>query len=54
VPLVEAIKHLVFKRAMQKCWTDCDRLRPDQQGYALMEEFLFWVAVLHRWGRCNC
>jgi hypothetical protein len=47
-PLVEAIKILVFRRDHQKRWRDNGRLRPGQQGYALMEEFLFWVAVLHR------
>jgi hypothetical protein len=47
VPLVKAIKGLIFSRDRQKAWHNYDVLRPDQQSYALMEEFLFWVAVLH-------
>jgi hypothetical protein len=48
VPLVEAIELLFFRRVEQKRWDDYKLLKPDEQSYALMEEFLFWVAVLHR------
>jgi hypothetical protein len=50
VPLIEAVKVLVLRRALQKRWSSF-KMRPDKQGYALFEEVLFWVAVLHRWAR---
>jgi hypothetical protein len=46
VPLVDAIEHL-FWEARQR-WSDYDELGVNKQSYALMEEYLFWVAVLHR------
>jgi hypothetical protein len=49
VPLVKAIELLVLKREEQKRWFNYRELTPDKESYALMEEFLFWVAVLHRW-----
>jgi hypothetical protein len=48
MPLIWAIKKLVLARSRQKPWADYDELRPDVESYALMEEFLFWVAALHR------
>jgi hypothetical protein len=48
VPVIEALKLLVHVRAQQQRWRGYDKLGPDEQSYALMEEFLFWVAVLHR------
>jgi hypothetical protein len=50
VPLIETVKFLVYGRAVQKRWVDYQyrTLKPDEQSYAIMEEFLFWVAVLHR------
>jgi hypothetical protein len=48
MPLADAIKKLAGYRDGQKVWAQYKVLRPDQQSYALMEEFLFWVAVLHR------
>jgi hypothetical protein len=48
VPLVEAIKLLALRREQQRCWIDYHKLRPDQQSCATMEEYLIWVALLHR------
>jgi hypothetical protein len=49
VDLVKAITVLFAERSQQKGWCDYRTLRPCEEHYALMEEFLFWVAVLHRW-----
>jgi hypothetical protein len=51
VPLVETIKLLLFGREQQMHWGSYTTIVPGQQSCALVEEFLFWVAVLHRWGR---
>jgi hypothetical protein len=48
VPLSKAIGLSFFRRDEQKQWSNVPTLRPDKESYALMEEFLFWVAVLHR------
>jgi hypothetical protein len=48
VPLVKAIRLFVLFRAHHERWSCYEKLGPDPQSYALMEEFLFCVAVLHR------
>jgi hypothetical protein len=48
VPLLVAIKLLIFEREEQKGWGDYDTSGPCTFSYPLMDEYLFWVAVLHR------
>jgi hypothetical protein len=39
---------LMESRAKQRGWVDDDWLSPGREGFARMEEYLFWVAVLNR------
>jgi hypothetical protein len=38
----------VYLRADQKRWMDLQDMRPDEESFARMEEFLFWTAMLDR------
>jgi hypothetical protein len=51
VPLVEAIKRVVSLRDQQKQWIHVDQYDEHNTmspARKIMEEFLFWLAVLHR------
>jgi hypothetical protein len=50
VRLVDAVRVLIARREQQKEWRDNynEQWWPAEESYALMEEFLFWIAALHR------
>jgi hypothetical protein len=39
---------MLTRRADQKAWTTIKEMKPDEEGFARMEEFLFWIALLNR------
>jgi hypothetical protein len=48
-PLTQAMADLMEQRAEHRGWAEDGMLSPDREGCAAMEEFLFWVGILHRW-----